>query len=137
MKLQEFIDKNFAGNVSNFAKAYGVTRQTVYNILSGATQPQTKLRESLKRKGVRFEKFEKKETFMKISEFRKIAKSEGFKVKASMMSRVNKWYVVSIENSMGYSIIAYTQDGVTYPRAGYEDTATIKILNDCKSVFAR
>lgn len=62
MNLQEFIDKQFAGNISNFAKAYGITRQTVYNILSGATFPQTKLRESLKRKGVRFEK---KEAVMK------------------------------------------------------------------------
>lgn len=58
MKLQEFIDRDFGGNISNFAKAYGVTRQTVYNILSGATFPQTKLRESLKRKGVRFDKQE-------------------------------------------------------------------------------
>lgn len=58
MKLQEFIDKNFAGNVSNFAKAYGVTRQTAYNLLRGATFPQLKLREALKRKGVRFEKKE-------------------------------------------------------------------------------
>lgn len=56
MMLQEFIKTHFAGNISNFAKAYGVTRQTVYNILSGATFPQKKLLESLKRKGVRFYK---------------------------------------------------------------------------------
>ena len=55
MTLREFIDSNFAGNISNFAKAYGVTRKTVYNLLSGKTFPQIKLRESLKRKGVRFE----------------------------------------------------------------------------------
>lgn len=56
MTLQEFIDTHFAGNISNFAKCYKVTRQTVYNLLSGATSPQTKLREALKRKGVRFDK---------------------------------------------------------------------------------
>lgn len=54
MELKEFIERNFAGNISNFAKCYGVTRQTVYNLLSGATQPQAKLREALKRKGVHF-----------------------------------------------------------------------------------
>lgn len=55
MTLQEFIDTNFAGNISNFAKSYGVSRQTTYNLLAGKTKPQTRLRESLKRKGVRFE----------------------------------------------------------------------------------
>ena len=55
MTLQEFIDTHFAGNVSNFSKCYGVSRQTAYNLLSGATQPQTKLRDALKRKGVHFD----------------------------------------------------------------------------------
>ncbi len=55
MTLQEFIDKDFGGNVSNFAKSYGVTRQTVYNLLAGKTKPQHELCESLKRKGVRFD----------------------------------------------------------------------------------
>ena len=54
MNLREFIDRDFGGNISNFAKCYKVTRQTVYNLLNGATQPQTKLREALKRKGVHF-----------------------------------------------------------------------------------
>ena len=54
MTLQEFIETHFAGNISNFAKCYNITRQTVYNLLSGATSPQTQLREALKRKGVHF-----------------------------------------------------------------------------------
>lgn len=54
MTLQEFIDKHFAGNISNFAKCYGISRPTAYNLLKGKTYPQTKLREALKRKGVHF-----------------------------------------------------------------------------------
>lgn len=56
MTLQEFIDTHFAGNITNFAKCYKISRQTAYNLISGETYPQTKLRESLKRKGVYFEK---------------------------------------------------------------------------------
>ncbi len=50
--LQEFIDRDFGGNISTFARAYDISRPTAYNLLAGKTKAQNKLRERLKRKGV-------------------------------------------------------------------------------------
>lgn len=61
MTLQEFIDRDFAGNVSAFCRSYGIGRATAYRLIEGGSYPQTKLRERLKRKGVHFDK---KETVM-------------------------------------------------------------------------
>jgi hypothetical protein len=59
MTLQEFIDRDFAGNISAFARSYGITRSTAYRLIVGGSYPQIKLRDRLKRKGVHFEKISK------------------------------------------------------------------------------
>lgn len=52
LTLQEFIDRDFGGNISSFARAYDITRPTAYNLLANKTKAQSKLRNRLKRKGV-------------------------------------------------------------------------------------
>lgn len=52
LSLQAFIDRDFGGNISTFARAYNITRPTAYNLLAGKTKAQSKLRARLKRKGV-------------------------------------------------------------------------------------
>ena len=52
LTLKEFVDRDFGGNISTFAKAYDISRPTAYNLLLGKTKAQSKLRERLKRKGV-------------------------------------------------------------------------------------
>lgn len=54
MTLQEFIDQNFNGNISMFARAYNITRVTAYAILEHGFQRDTKLRRKLERRGVVF-----------------------------------------------------------------------------------
>lgn len=54
MTLQEFIDKNFNGNISMFCRAYNISRPTAYGIISNGFQRSTKLRRKLERQGVVF-----------------------------------------------------------------------------------
>ncbi len=57
MNLQEFIDRDFGGNISAFARSYDITNATAHRLLKGASYPQAKLRDRLKRKGVHFVAF--------------------------------------------------------------------------------
>ena len=57
MNLQEFIDRDFGGNISAFARSYNITNATAHRLLKGASYPQAKLRDRLKRKGVHFVAF--------------------------------------------------------------------------------
>lgn len=53
MTISEFIDRDFNGNLSAFARAYDISYKTAYNLREGKTKPQLKLRARLKRKGVK------------------------------------------------------------------------------------
>jgi hypothetical protein len=60
MTLKEFIDRDFGGNLSAFAARYDVDRTAAWCWREGKAKPQLKMRERLKRKGVRFDAVAKK-----------------------------------------------------------------------------